>query len=55
MRKTGWCSPLSGGDEALKKAVLQMTDVTYYNRLRENISHYDFAAIEQEQVDCYLQ
>lgn len=52
--ENGLVFPLSEGQEALRRAVLKMTDVTYYNHLREHISHYDFAAIEREQVESYL-
>lgn len=40
--------------DGFRKAVLKMTELDYYNQLRENISKYDFERIEQEQVNCYL-
>ena len=40
--------------EGLKKAILKMQDINYYNKIRLNISTMDFNAIAQEQVNCYL-
>lgn len=40
--------------DSLMQAINRMSDVDYYNRLRKNISKYDFAKIEKEQVSCYL-
>lgn len=40
--------------DSLRNAVLQMTDIAFYNQLRKNISRLDFAKIESEQIDCYL-
>lgn len=40
--------------EALRGAVLQMTDVDFHNSLRRNITRLDFADIERRQVECYL-
>lgn len=39
---------------ALKEAVLRMTDISFYNNLRYNISQLDFNKIEEEQVNCYI-
>lgn len=39
---------------AMKEAILKMSDVSFYNRLRKNISTLDFEAIEKHQVHCYL-
>lgn len=39
---------------ALTEAITRMTYLPFYNKLRENISHLDFAKIEQEQIDCYI-
>lgn len=41
-------------EAALREAVLRMTDITYYNSLRKNISQLDFAKTEEEQVECYV-
>lgn len=38
----------------LIKKINIMTNVEYYNKLRENISKLDFEKIERNQVDCYL-
>lgn len=40
--------------DTLRKAILKMTNLDFYNQLRENISKYDFEKIEQEQVECYM-
>lgn len=40
--------------EGLKKAILQILDISYYNNLRLNISKLDFEAIAKQQVNCYL-
>lgn len=41
-------------EESLKKAILKMTDVNFYNDLRGNISKLDFNKIEEDQVKKYL-
>lgn len=38
----------------LKECILKMLDAEYYNRLRFNISKYDFNKIANEQIKCYL-
>lgn len=38
---------------ALKSAVLKMTDINFYNKLRRNISMMNFEEIEKEQIECY--
>lgn len=49
----GLIFPLEKPD-GLKNSILRMTDVTYYNSLRRNISNMDFSKIAEEQVRCYL-
>lgn len=39
---------------ALTEAIERMTYLPFYNKLRENISHLDFAKIEQIQIECYV-
>jgi glycosyltransferase involved in cell wall biosynthesis len=38
----------------LKRAILKMLDIDYYNSLRHNISKMNFEMIAEEQVRCYL-
>lgn len=40
--------------DALMNAVIKMTDVTYYNSLRNNISTMNFEKLAEQQVACYL-
>lgn len=40
--------------EALKKAILKMNNVSFYNQLRKNISKIRFDKIEEYQVNSYL-
>lgn len=42
------------GEAALTDAVLKMTEIEYYDKLRKNISKLDFGKIEDEQVEGYL-
>jgi len=39
----------------LEKAILKMTDETFYNRLRKSISNLDFDEIIKQQINVYLQ
>lgn len=38
----------------LMKIILKITDINYYNSLRENVCKMDFETIANEQVNCYL-
>ena len=38
----------------LKNSIIRMTDIDYYNRMRKNISEYNFYEIAEEQVNSYL-
>ncbi len=40
--------------DGLRKAILKMTDISYYNSLRKNISTMNFEFIAKEQTNCYL-
>lgn len=40
--------------DSLKVAIQNITELSFYNKLRENISKLDFEAVEQKQVDCYI-
>lgn len=40
--------------EALKAAILKMTDVAFYNRLRLGVSKLNFMARAQRQIDAFL-
>lgn len=40
--------------DGLSKAIVKITDLDYYNKLRQNISNMDFEKIAEEQVACYL-
>lgn len=40
--------------EGLKKAILKICDVDYYNSLKKNVCKIDFEKITNEQVECYL-
>lgn len=39
--------------EALKAAIARMSNLNYYNELRNNISLLDFESIEKAQIECY--
>lgn len=39
---------------SLKEAIIRITEIDYYNKLRLNISNLDFYKIEKEQIECYL-
>lgn len=41
--------------DGLKKAILQIMNISYYNNLRLNISKLNFEVVAQQQVICYLQ
>lgn len=41
-------------EDALRGAIIKMTDISFYNNLRKNISELDFEKTEEEQVNCYL-
>lgn len=40
--------------ESLKEAIFKMTDVEFYNKLREGVSRLDFAKRASEQTNVYL-
>ena len=44
----------SNSESDLKDKIRQISQVDYYNQLRQNISRMNFEKIEQEQVACYL-
>lgn len=41
-------------EKDLSEKIDTITDINYYNKLSENISHLDFESIEKEQIKCYL-
>lgn len=41
-------------ESALKSCIFKMTNISFYNDLRRNISQFDFEKTEEEQVACYL-
>lgn len=41
--------------DSLKKAIVEMTNVSYYNSLRNNISKIDFAKRAQHQIDIFTE
>lgn len=51
--KNGIIFQLSQKD-SLKNAILKITDISYYNELRKNISIMDFEKNAKTQVECYL-
>lgn len=42
------------GQDSLKKAVMKISKVDFYNKLKLNISHMDFKLDADNQVKCYL-
>ena len=44
----------SDDKEDLKRAILKMTDIEFYNKLRLSISKMDFEKREQEQIAAYI-
>jgi len=40
--------------DSLRKTILKICDINLYNKFRFNISKYDFSAVAQKQVNCYL-
>ena len=41
-------------DSDLRDKITKISQIDYYNQLRNNISKMDFEKIEKEQIDCYL-